>query len=67
MSDREISYILLANKCGLVLSNRELYPNAIFYGAYNYLFGGCSSRSEYEQLVHHLFSNDAYNRDILLS
>lgn len=66
MSDREISYIMLANKCGLVLSNRGLYPNDIFTGAYNYLFGGCYNRSQYEQLVHHLFSNDAYTRDILL-
>lgn len=66
MSDREIAYILLANKCGQVLKIRGLYTNDIFNGAYNYIHGGCKSRSEYELTVRELFSNDAYNRNILL-
>lgn len=66
MSDREIAYILLAKKCGEVLSIREIYTNDVFNGAYNYLFGGCKNRSEYELIVRELFSNDSYNRNILL-
>lgn len=66
MSDREIAYILLANKCGQVLKIRGLYTNDVFRGAYNYLFNGCKSRSEYELIVRELFNNDAYNRNILL-
>lgn len=66
MSDREIAYILLTKKCGEVLSIREIYINDVFNGAYNYLFGGCKNRSEYELIVRELFSNDSYNRNILL-
>ena len=54
MSDREIAFILLKNGCGKVLANQSLYPKDIFKIAYNYLFGGCKSRGDYEYLVNFL-------------
>lgn len=40
MSDRYIAFKLLADKCGKVLGYRELYPNDIFWIAYDYINGG---------------------------
>lgn len=65
MSDREIAFILLANACGRVLSNKGLYPKDIFKIAYNYLFGGCKSRGDYEYLVSFLIENTSYREELL--
>ena len=65
MSDREIAFILLANACGKVLANKDLYPADIFKIAYNYLFGGCKSRGEYEYLVSFLIENLSFRKELL--
>ena len=65
MSDREIAFILLKNGCGKVLANQGLYPQDIFKIAYNYLFGGCKSREEYEYLVNTLIDNTDIRKELL--
>ena len=65
MSDREIAFILLANACGKVLANKGLYPQDIFKIAYNYLFGGCKSRGDYEYLVNFLIENVSFREELL--
>ena len=57
ITDREIAFITLANACGKVLSNKDLYPSDIYEIAYRYLFGGCKSRGEYAYLVNFLIEN----------
>ena len=65
MSDREIAFILLKNSCGKVLANQSLYPHDIFKIAYNYLFGGCKSRGDYEYLVNFLIENSSFREELL--
>ena len=65
MSDREIAFILLKNGCGKVLANQSLYPQDIFKIAYNYLFGGCKSRGDYEYLVNFLIENLSFREELL--
>ena len=65
MSDREIAFILLKNDCGKVLANQSLYPQDIFKIAYNYLFGGCKSRGDYEYLVNFLIENISFREELL--
>ena len=65
MSDREIAFILLKNNCGKVLANQSLYPQDIFKIAYNYLFGGCKSRGDYEYLVNFLIENISFREELL--
>ena len=65
MSDREIAFITLANKCGIVLANKNVYPSDIFKIAFRYLFTGCKSRGEYEYLVNFLIDNPDFRRELL--
>ena len=65
MSDREIAFILLKNGCGKVLANQSLYPQDIFKIAYNYFFGGCKSRGDYEYLVNFLIENPSFREELL--
>ena len=65
MSDREIAFILLKNECGKVLANQSLYHQDIFKIAYNYLFGGCKSRGDYEYLVSFLIENLSFREELL--
>ena len=65
MSDREIAFITLANKCGIVLANKNVYPSDIFKIAFRYLFIGCKSRGEYEYLVSFLIDNSDFRRELL--
>ena len=65
MSDRQIAFIILANACGKVLANQSLYPQDIFKIAYNYLFGGCKSRGDYEYLVNFLIENISFREELL--
>ena len=65
MSDREIAFILLKNGCGKVLANQSLSPQDIFKIAYNYLFGGCKSRGDYEYLVNFLIENSSFREELL--
>ena len=65
ITDRQIAFITLANACGKVLANQSLYPQDIFKIAYNYLFGGCKSRGDYEYLVNFLIENTSFREELL--
>ena len=65
MSDREIAFIVLANACGKVLANKDVYPTDIFKIAYRYLFEGCRSRGEYEYLVNFLIEIPDIREELL--
>ena len=65
ITDREIAFITLANACGKVLANKDLYPSDIYEIAYRYLFGGCKSRSEYEYLVNFLIEFPDTRKELL--
>ena len=47
------------------LQYKELIPTCIFNATMNYLNNGCSSRSEYENMVIY-YMNNTYYRDLLL-
>ena len=65
ITDREIAFITLANACGKVLSNKNLYPSDIYKIAYRYLFEGCKSRGEYEYLVNFLIQIPDTRKELL--
>ena len=65
INDRELAFITLANACGKVLANRNLYPEDINGIAYRYLFSGCNSRYEYEYLVNFLIDNLTIRKELL--
>ena len=65
INDRELAFITLANACGKVLANRNLYPEDINAIAYRYLFNGCKSRYEYEYLVNFLIDNTSTRKELL--
>ena len=65
INDRELAFITLANACGKVLANRNLYPEDINGTAYRYLFAGCKNRYEYEYLVNFLIDNLTIRKELL--
>ena len=65
INDRELAFITLANVCGKVLANRNLYPEDINEIAYRYLFTGCKNRYEYEYLVNFLIDNTSTRKELL--
>jgi hypothetical protein len=65
LTDREIAFILLANACGKVLANRDIYPRDIFMIAYRYLNTGCKCRGEYVSLVNYLIDNPDFRKELL--
>ena len=65
INDRELAFITLANACGKVLANRNLYPEDINKIAYRYLFTGCNNRYEYEYLVNFLIDNISIRKELL--
>ena len=65
INDREFAFITLANACGKVLANRNLYPEDINKIAYRYLFSGCKNRCEYEYLVNFLIDNLTIRKELL--
>ena len=65
ITNREVAFIVLANACGKVLANKDLYPTDIFKIAYRYLFEGCKSRGEYEYLVNFLIEIPDTRRELL--
>ena len=65
LTDRQIAFIVLANACGKVLANKDVYPTDIFKIAYRYLFEGCRSRGEYEYLVNFLIEIPDTRKELL--
>ena len=65
LTDRQIAFIILANTCGKVLANKDVYPKDIFKIAYRYLFEGCKSRGEYEYLVNFLIEIPDIREELL--
>ena len=65
INDREFAFITLANACGKVLANSNIYTEDINGIAYRYLFKGCKSRHEYEYLVNFLIDNLSIRKELL--
>ena len=69
MSSREMDILTarykLAEIIGEKLQYKELIPTCIFNATMNYLNNGCSSRSEYENMVIFYMKN-TYYRNLLL-
>ena len=65
ITDRQIAFITLANACGKVLANKDVYPADILKIAYRYLFEGCRSRGEYEYLVNFLIEFPDTRKELL--
>ena len=65
ITDKKIAFITLANTCGKVLANKDLYPKDIVKIAYEYLFIGCETRGQYEYLVNFLIENPDTRKELL--
>ena len=63
--DRYMAFVLLSRKVGHVLGNKELFPADIFSICYDYVFGGCKSRSDYEYMVNFLFEQEDIREELL--
>ena len=63
--DRYVAFVLLSRKVGDVLANKDLYPTDIFCICYNYVFGGCKSRRDYEYMVNFLIDREYDRRELL--
>ena len=63
--DRYIAFVLLSRKVGDVLGNKDLYPADIFSICYDYVFGGCKSRRDYEYMVNFLIDREYDRRELL--
>ena len=63
--DRYVAFVLLSRKVGDVLANKDLYPADIFSICYDYVFGGCKSRRDYEYMINFLFDNEEIREELL--
>lgn len=63
--DRYVAFVVLSRKIGVVLANKDLFPSDIFSICYDYVFGGCKSRSDYEYMVNFLFENNDWRKELL--
>ena len=63
--DRYAAFVLLSRKVGDVLGNKDLYPADIFSICYDYVFGGCKSRRDYEYMVNFLIDREDDRRELL--
>lgn len=63
--DRYVAFFLLSKKVGNVLANKDLYPTDIFTICYDYVFGGCKSRFDYEYMVNFLFDQEDIREELL--
>lgn len=63
--DRYVAFVLLSRKVGNVLANKDLYPTVIFSICYDYVFGGCKCRSDYEYMVNFLFDQEDIREELL--
>lgn len=64
LTNRHIAHILLVEKAGEILSNRDSHPEDIFYKAYDYLFLGCKCREDYVRLVDYCIEDEGIRRDL---
>ena len=63
--DKYVAFALLSRKVGHVLGNKVLFPTDIFSICYDYVFGGCKSRSDYEYMVNFLFEQEDIREELL--
>lgn len=63
--DRYVAFVLLSRKIGGVLANKDLFPSDIFSICYDYVFGGCKSRSDYEYMVNFLIDCEEDRKELL--
>lgn len=64
LTNRNIAQILLVEKVGEILSNRDSHPKDIFDKAYDYLFLGCKSREDYIRLVDYCIEDKDIRSDL---
>ena len=62
---RYVAFFLLSKKVGNVLANKDLYPTDIFTICYDYVFGGCKSRYDYEYMVSFLIDQQDIREELL--
>lgn len=63
--DRYVAFSLLAMKVGFVLANKPIFPTDVFSICYDYVFGGCNSRSDYEYMVNFLIDQEDIREELL--
>ena len=63
--DRYVAFALLSRKVGHVLGNKDLFPTDIFTICYDYVFGGCKSRRDYEYMVNFLIDCEEDREELL--
>ena len=64
LSNRDVAVIMLVEKVGEILSNRDSHPKDIFNIAYDYLFLGCKCREDYIKLVNYCIEDKDMRRDL---
>ena len=64
LSNRDVAVIMLVEKVGEILSNRDLHPKDVFNIAYDYLFLGCKCKEDYNRLVNYCIKDEDIRRDL---
>ena len=64
LSNRDVAVIMLVEKVGEILSNRDLHPKDVFNIAYDYLFLGCKCQEDYNRLVNYCIKDEDIRRDL---
>ena len=64
LTNRNIANILLVEKVGEILSNRDSHPKDVFDIAYDYTFHGCKSKEDYNRLVNYCIEDEDMRRDL---
>lgn len=65
LSNRDVAFIMLVEKVGEILSNRDSHPEDVFNIAYDYLFLGCKCREDYIKLVNYCIEDEGMRRDLI--
>ena len=64
LSNRDVAVIMLVEKVGEILSNRDSHPKDVFNIAYDYLFLGCKCHEDYNRLVNYCIKDEDTRRDL---
>ena len=64
LSNRDVAVIMLVEKVGEILSNRDSHPKDVFDKAYDYLFLGCKCKEDYNRLVNYCIEDEDMRRDL---
>ena len=64
LSNRDVAVIMLVEKVGEILSDRDSHPKDVFDKAYDYLFRGCKCQEDYNRLVNYCIKDEDIRRDL---